>query len=380
MANLHLSREVKVYLSFGSTIWEVPVLNGFSFSQASNTTDVTLAEFSDATNVSRRGKRTFTDSVAPAEFSFSTYARPYTVDNAGVDVHHAVEEALWAMFAGIEATDYTSATAGWADGITQITTATGDDIVGAKIDFNSSNKLVFPTGTIYFKFTGNAGQGTPEDLWYELGTAVLTEASMDFDIEGITTINWSGQAQTLAEPTTPPDVTGAILTGIPSTSNFVRNRLTQLSITPAAGQAGISAASYSVVLTGGSVALTNEVSFVTPETLGIVNKPLAPVMGARSISGSFTCYLDSSADSSGDLIEDLLLANTLVTNSFKLIFDVGGTGTSPAIRINMPQAMLELPSHSVEDVISVEANFMALPSDISDTDEVTITYVGATSQ
>ena len=378
MANLHLSREVKVYLEFGSTMWEIPVLNGFSFSQASNTSDVTLAEFSDASNVSRRGKRTFTDSVAPAEFSFSTYARPYTVDNAGTDVHHAVEEALWAMFAGIEGSDYTSAAVGWADGITQ-STAVGDDVVGAKIDFNSSNKLVFPTGTIYFKFPGNAGQGSPVDLWYKLDAAVLTEASMDFDIEGITTVGWSGQAQSLTESAA-PTVSGAILTGISDTSNFVRNRLTQLSITPAAGQTGISATSYSVVLTGGSVSLTNEVSFVTPESLGVVNKPLAPVMGARSISGSFTCYLDSSADSSGDLIEDLLIATTLVTNSFKLIFDVGGTGTTPAIRINMPQAMLELPTHAIDDVISVEANFTALPSDISDTDELTITYVGATSQ
>jgi len=377
MASLHLSREVKVYLSFGSTMWEIPVLNGFSFSQASNTTDVTLAEFSDASNISRRGKRTFTDSVAPAEFSFSTYARPYTVDNTGTDVHHAVEEALWAMFAGVEASAYSSPTVGWTDGITQ-STATGDDVVGAKIDFNSSNKLVFPTGTIYFKFPGNAGQGTPVDLWYELDNAVLTEASMDFDIDGITTISWSGQAQSLSEPTTPPTVSGAIATGISNTGNFVRNRLTQLSITPAAGQ-GLST-SYGVVLTGGSVSLTNEVSFVTPETLGIVNKPLAPVMGARSISGSFTCYLDNSTDSSADLVEDLLLANTLVTNSFKLIFDVGGTGTSPAIRLTMPQAMVELPTHSIDDVISVEANFMALPSDISDTDELTITYVGATSQ
>ena len=378
MANLHLSREVKVYLEFGSTMWEIPVLNGFSFSQASNTSDVTLAEFSDASNVSRRGKRTFTDSVAPAEFSFSTYARPYTVNSSGADVHHAVEEALWAMFAGIDGSVYTSAVAGWANGITQ-STASGDDVVGAKIDFNSSNKLVFPTGTIYFKFPGNAGQGSPVDLWYKLDAAVLTEASMDFDIEGITTVGWSGQAQSLTESAA-PTVSGAILTGISDTSNFVRNRLTQLSITPAAGQTGISATSYSVVLTGGSVSLTNEVSFVTPESLGVVNKPLAPVMGARSISGSFTCYLDSSADSSGDLIEDLLIATTLVTNSFKLIFDVGGTGTTPAIRINMPQAMLELPTHAIDDVISVEANFTALPSDISDTDELTITYVGATSQ
>lgn len=377
MASLHLSREVKVYLSFGSTMWEIPVLNGFSFSQASNTTDVTLAEFSDASNISRRGKRTFTDSVAPAEFSFSTYARPYTVDNTGTDVHHAVEEALWAMFAGVAASAYSSPTLGWTDGITQ-STASGDDVVGAKIDFNSSNKLVFPTGTIYFKFPGNAGQGSPVDLWYELDNAVLTEASMDFDIDGITTISWSGQAQSLSEPTVPPTVSGAITTGISNTGNFVRNRLTQLSITPAAGQ-GLST-SYGVVLTGGSVSLTNEVSFVTPETIGIVNKPLAPVMGARSISGSFTCYLDNATDASADLIEDLLLASTLVTNSFKLIFDVGGTGTSPAIRLTMPQAMLELPTHSIDDVISVEANFMALPSDISDTDELTITYVGATSQ
>lgn len=377
MASLHLSREVKVYLSFGSNMWEIPVLNGFSFSQASNTTDVTLAEFSDASNISRRGKRTFTDSVAPAEFSFSTYARPYTVDSSGTDVHHAVEEALWAMFAGVAASAYSSPAVGWTDGITQ-STASGDDVVGAKIDFNSSNKLVFPTGTIYFKFPGNAGQGSPVDLWYELDNAVLTEASMDFDIDGITTISWSGQAQSLSEPTVPPTVSGAITTGISNTGNFVRNRLTQLSITPAAGQ-GLST-SYGVVLTGGSVSLTNEVSFVTPETIGIVNKPLAPVMGARSISGSFTCYLDNATDASADLIEDLLLANTLVTNSFKLIFDVGGTGTSPAIRLTMPQAMLELPTHSIDDVISVEANFMALPSDISDTDEVTITYVGATSQ
>lgn len=56
MATLHLSREVKVYLKFGTNFWELPVLNGFSFSQSTNTSDVTLAEFSDSNNVSRRGK------------------------------------------------------------------------------------------------------------------------------------------------------------------------------------------------------------------------------------------------------------------------------------------------------------------------------------
>ena len=377
MANsLYLSREVEVYVEYGANMWKIPVLNGFSFSQSTNISDVTLAEFSNGSGVSRRGRRSFTDSVAPAEFSFSTYARPYTIDNGGTDVHHAVEEVLWAMFAGIPTTAY--GVNGWTDGLTQITSATGDDIVGAKLDLNNSNKLVFPDATIYFKFGANAGSETGTDMWYKLTKAVLTEASMDFDIDGITTVNWSGQAQELLEPTSAPDVSGAIDTGSTSTGNFIRNRLTQLSVVPASGQ-GFSAA-YNVVLTGGSISLTNEVSFVTPESLGIVNKPLAPVMGARSVSGSFTCYLDHNTNSSADLLEDLLNATSIVTNSFKLMFDVGGTDATPGIRIRIPQALVEVPSHSIDDVISVETNFHALPSDISDTDELTITYVGATSQ
>ena len=377
MANsLHLSREVEVYVEYGANMWKIPVLNGFSFSQSTNISDVTLAEFSDGSGNSRRGRRSFTDSVAPAEFSFSTYARPYTIDNGGTDVHHAVEEVLWAMFAGIPTTAY--GVNGWTDGLTQITSPNGDDIVGAKLDLNNSNKLVFPEATIYFKFGANAGSETGTDMWYKLTKAVLTEASMDFDIDGITTVNWSGQAQELLEPSAAPTVSGAIDTGSTSTGNFIRNRLTQLSVVPASGQ-GFSAA-YNVVLTGGSISLTNEVSFVTPESLGIVNKPLAPVMGARSVSGSFTCYLDHNTNSSADLLEDLLNATSIVTNSFKLMFDVGGTGATPGIRIRIPQALVEVPSHSIDDVISVETNFHALPSDISDTDELTITYVGATSQ
>ena len=39
--------------------------------------------------------------------------------------------------------------------------------------------------------------------------------------------------------------------------------------------------------------------------------------------------------------------------------------------------MLEIPTHSIEDVISMEVNFHGLGTDIADTDEVTIKYLGA---
>ena len=76
----YFSRDTKVYLTpAGSTAvgWEIPVLDGFSFSQATNISEVTLNEMADANEKSRRARQVFTDSFAPAEWSFSTYMRPF---------------------------------------------------------------------------------------------------------------------------------------------------------------------------------------------------------------------------------------------------------------------------------------------------------------
>ena len=87
--NLFFSRDTKVYIelfnSSGSAtgVFEVPVLDGFSFSQANNSTEVTLAEMENSAGVSKRGRRVFNDSLAPVEWSFSTYVRPFK--SAGTD-------------------------------------------------------------------------------------------------------------------------------------------------------------------------------------------------------------------------------------------------------------------------------------------------------
>ena len=130
------------------------------------------------------------------------------------------------------------------------------------------------------------------------------------------------------------------------------------------------------MLTGGNVTISNNLTFLTPETLGVVNLPLGHVTGTRSVSGNFTCYLNAEGTSSAELFEDIIEATDRVTNSFGLLFKVGG-GNTPRIELNMPSCHLEVPSHSIEDVISMETNFHALPSTIDDTDELTIKYVGA---
>jgi hypothetical protein len=364
---LYFSRDTKVYIEVGANVWEMPVLDGFSFSQATNASEITLNEMSDSNGVSRRARQMFTDSFAPAEWSFSTYARPFvsagTTDPVTPGVadtavkHHAVEEVMWSMMVGDGA--YAS------NAFTGITPGPSSSI----IDFDASNKVTLGTCNMYFVM-GGAGGGTKTT--YKIEGCCVNEASLDFDIDGIAAINWSGFGKIITEATAP---TATVYEAVSSTSNFIRNRLTNLSVTHAAS--GPFVASYDLVLTGGNVTISNGITFLTPETLGVVNQPLGHVTGTRSVSGNFTCYLNAEADSSADLFEALIESTDVITHDFGLTFKVGGTSGTPRIELAMAHCHLEVPTHSIDDVISIETNFHALPSNISDTDELVITYVGA---
>ena len=124
---LYFSRDTRLFIQFrapadntetaaklgaGQT-WEIPVLDGYSFSQSTNTSEITLAEMESTVGVSRRGRRVFTDSLAPAEWSFSTYIRPFvskvgsvtpagSVAASSAAETHAVEEVLWASMFGAD--------------------------------------------------------------------------------------------------------------------------------------------------------------------------------------------------------------------------------------------------------------------------------------
>ena len=390
---LYFSRDSKMYVEIGSNVWEIPVLDGFSFSQANNSTEVTLSEMEDTSGTSKRGRRVFNDSLAPVEWSFSTYARPFLSEGSsaagnaekdGTDKHHAVEEILWALMAG--AATYTAPGASQATALTGLTfssTATPNTTAGtgmSALDFDSSNKATLGTANIYFSLD----DGGTNPVVYKLNEAVVNEASVDFDVDGIATIAWSGFGKTLTQDSKP---TRTVFEAITSTNNYIRNRLTQLTVTaddtttfPGSGS-GV----YTLTLTGGNITISNNISFLTPETLGTVNLPIGHVTGARSVSGSFSCYLglDSGTNTgtSTDFFNDLTsaTARNKIVNAFDITFKLGGVSTSssvPVYQFNFPTAHLEIPAHSVEDVISLETSFQALPSTISSTNEVAVKFAG----
>ena len=541
---LHFSRDSRLYMEKDGYFWSIPVLDGFSFSQATNASEITLNEMEDSSGRSRRGRKMFTDSLSAAEFSFSTYIRPFKSAgsksntngraDSSANHQHAVEEALWVAMAGqnvyvpstgkfkhgstggaissititnggtdadsgdraagtyniaIPTTTTSSPTAhnqalvtagsgsntggtnaviqvvvngsgvatatvtergtgfdtgnvitigsqllgGDADGdeleITVTSESFTSDATDLDINFYDSSRASLGTFNLYFVFSDrSAGR-----LLYKLENAVINEASIDFDIDGIATVNWSGMAGQIkevpaglnageftAQDAFPnPGAAGAIWIdtndsdkfyistsatnaagswyavideGSTDTGNFIRNRLTNLTLAPetsfqtdtsftnAAGSSDSYETSYNVAITGGNVTISNNISYLTPEELGKVNQPIEHVTGTRSVTGSLTCYLassDAATNRSKNLFADLVSDINTVINKFAITLAVGGTDTTkPRFQIIMPTAHLEIPSHSIEDVISLETNFHGLGTGVSEGDEVTLKYIG----
>ena len=398
----YFSRDTKVYMTphtpsgTPAVRWEIPVLDGFSFSQATNTSEITLNEMADANGKSRRSRQMFTDSYAPAEWSFSTYMRPFGAVPAGSGEiwepsasisgkpQHAVEEALWAYFVG--ATDFAigngSTASAWTgpdlDGgspASPYTPITNND-TNFIVDWTASEVAALGTFDLYFEM-GGASSGT--NLTYKIEGCVVNSASIDFDIDGIATINWSGMGKIITESGADvPDATAKISEGTSTTSNFIRNRLT--SLTAQGSGSGLFNASYDLVLTGGNITMENNITFLTPETLGVVNQPLGNVTGTRSVSGNFTCYLNNDTAKSAELFEDIIESDSVITNVFDLTFNIGGS-SSPKVAVEMPRCHLEVPTHSMDDIISLDVNFHALPASIdpgstADNYEAKVTYTG----
>ena len=392
MSSIFLSRNARLICQFptaaGVKTFEIPILEGFSFSQATNTAEVTISEATRA-GKSRRGRKMFNNSLAPVEFSFSTYARPFKSAGTGTGKAHntahtavAVEAPLWAMLSAADTYDPASlqvfdrvAGSDGSEGNVITSTTAGDASTSATmtVDFARSDvPQLCTTAKLTFEIEEEDDGGV---LKYELDEAVMNECTMDFDIEGIATLSWSGMAKSITEGSNAtaiaPDVTEGSGIGGAKSAGFIQNRLS--TVTVGGSGSGSILGAYNITLTGGSITISNNLTFLTPEEIGRVNTPIGHVTGTRTISGSLTCYLDHATAGSADLFEDLAASTNLINNSFDLGINIGGT-TGPAVQFNADHANLQIPTHSFDDVVSVEITFDALPNALDDADDLTVVY------
>jgi len=346
--------------------FEIQVLEGMSFSQNTTVDTVTLNE---AGLAPARGQRSFNTALEPLDFSFSTYFRPRL---EGV-VNTCEEKVLWNAFGGSIALG--TANAAWTDGATS---ASNPGI----FTVTNSNKHQLQAFGLIVVF---------DDLAYALDNCALDTATIDFGIDAIASIQWAGKGSLIrqialtANQASPVVFTGADVgaTGVESanaknsTAKFITNKLTILQINDAIGD--FIGTDYNVPITGGSITLSNNLTYLTPANLGVVNLPITYFTGTRSVTGTLTAYLRSGAQSTGTLLSGLLAsAATEINPSYAIVVQMGGaTGTH--VDIKLPAAMLQIPTVNTEQVISTTLTFTGQGSastnfDIDQSNEVTVNY------
>ena len=388
--------------------FRIGVLDGYSFSQGSESTDVTINEAGASPN---RGSKRFNDALPPAEWSFGTYVRPFKHGTASIrasGTYDMVENILWSALAGTGLSDATGSA---------IATSTGA-ANGALVDFVESDVHELMKLNIFFAL---------ENTTYRLNDAQINQAEIDFSIDGIAQITWSGNATTIDQITTTYedpskyqieayDADGASLTHSsgssdtyvegynffdsvgPSDADYLRNKLSSLYLDAdlqggGTDSGGLDNKTYDINITGGSISIANNVTYVTPETIGIVDKPIGSFTGARTITGSLTMYLDNKSLGSNQLLTDLAAATDLVTNTFDLRLYMGVAGTvgadgdamdsgdftAPGVEFNMPRCHLQVPTIETGDLISTTVEFAAHGSDLLTGDELKVKYLGSTT-
>ena len=378
--------------------FKIGVLDGYSFSQANESTDVTISEAGSAPN---RGSKRFNDSLAPAEWSFQTYARPFkhgANSFRAADTMDYAENILWAALSGqvmTTADKDTNSGATTNSGITY-TASTAD------VDFLASDAHELLKLQIYFAL---------ENTTYRLNECQVNQVEIDFSIDGIATLSWSGnatsidqltdsQAGAIEDPSKANEFTvsgsgkASITTNVEkfnfvdvsgtNDADYLRNKLSALTLSNAVQGGGASAggldavAAYDISIIGGSITVANNITYLTPETLGIVDQPIGSFTGTRQVSGTLNCYLDTKSNGSNELLKNLSAATNLVTNSFNMsLFMGGGSSATPVIEFDIPKAHIQIPVIEVADVISTNIEFMALGSNLSTGDEMVVKAKGA---
>lgn len=374
-----LSRNARLFVSTSPTItgmtdlntWQIPILDGFSFTQETGTQEVVVSEAGVAPS---RGQQVFNTSIEPVSWNFTNYMRPRFADGNA----DAVERILWEAIAAPPGGTISTV----ANGLATSRGAPGD---GMSVDFDESNTNQLRTLSLVFDLGG---------VWYHIQDAVVDTAEIDFSIETIATVAWSGFANRIVEVaggdrTFLNGMTGTALGAPPTGSNeyvippadvtCIRNKLTTVTLEDRAN----AETTYTLAITGGSLTINNNITYLTPEALGVVNQPCAHFTGARQISGNITAYLRSGATNTAGLMNDLLsYVNQSAPQTFDFNMYVGGTSVQrPVIHLDMPYTHLVIPTINIEDVVSVDIGFSALPYDtgasqhsLSETNEITITY------
>jgi hypothetical protein len=245
-------------------------------------------------------------------------------------------------------------TSAWTDNIAQAGNAAFGQVTSALSNKNQLQKF----GMIFLV----------DNAVYAIDNCVVDQASIDFSLDGIATIAWTikgtklNYIDTATISTANPAVFGGtgLATGTAkakeTTANYITNKLSTMQLKGNIGGSG--GTTYTVALTGGNITIANNVNYITPSNLGVVNEPIGYFTGSRSISGNVTAYLRVGTNLSAQLLKDILTLNASETKFYTQI-EIGGLANLTKVEVLMPGCLLQVPTVETADVISTTINFTA---------------------
>jgi hypothetical protein len=317
---------------------EIQVLDGFSFTQNTTAETVTLNE-AGATPV--RGQRSFNTALEPVDFSMSTYMRPA---DGGTNIT-AEESVLWNAMFSTEAVG--SSGAAWTESTTAATVVVA----------NSQSHQLQKFGLII----------VIDGVSYIIDNCALDTATIDFGLDAIATIAWTGRGAILRQIAGLTASSGSTVTfggGLAGTAlgkntlaPYIANKLSTLTVKSGIDGTGNT---YNVAITGGSLTIANNLTYLTPANLGVVNRPFTYFTGTRGITGTLNAYLRAGSANTAGLLADMLASSTTdVDPAFYVQIEVGGASNATRVEFEMPGAVLTIPTVSTEQVVSTTINFTA---------------------
>ena len=426
---------------------ELTVLDGFTFTQATTASAITVSE---AGSTPSRGQRSFNTALNPVDFSFSTYIRPFL----NASVVDADESVLWNAIFGVAdegtagyLTSFASTTATAAivtstgimtitgTGMTVLTVGqiyTIRGLTGANANlFNtpvlvtasSATSLVLQyltnpnvanptwpgTGVASFSLMAwnqNAANGTDgtvtasyaevspaksnsnqllpfgliiliDGICYTVDNCAMDQASIDFGLDGIATVAWTGKGTQLNQLSAIPTMGGTALlptftgslagtaTGksAVATTRYITNKLSTIGIQANIGGGGTV---YNLALTGGSIQIANNINYVTPSNIGVLNIPIGYYTGTRAITGTINAYLKTGSTNSAGLLSDILTASTggATELKYQLNIAIGGASAITRVEALINGASLQIPTvDASQDIVSTAIQFTAQGTD-----------------
>lgn len=203
-----------------------------------------------------------------------------------------------------------------------------------------------------------------DNVYYKINSCAVNQAEVQFGLDQIAQINWSGFGTTITQfPTTDAAATQLTsITAADTTAQFITNKLTTVQLYQ--DLAPSATTSYTVAITGGSLTINNNLQYLTPEILGTVNSPIGYFTGTRAISGSLTAYLKTGAvgspwDTAG-LFNNIIAGSANNSeNKFNGTIELGGGSNTTRVDFVLPAIMIQVPTIEIQDVVSTTINFTA---------------------